>query len=196
MQTDKQCDAVSVCTSGQACISAITDIERRESGPTLVVLDIPLQPQPGEEDLHNADIRHDSGVEADMLYGLPLLKFICREIDSMRFSSSFIPVALLSQDDASESPHSRGTTESSSSDLSVESVTRELQCIDHGAFDALPSPVSLERAKTLFMHCYRLGGSDPQMKWQKVIAINHAPAKVAAEPNPNYAYLRENMLVT
>ncbi|TGZ82396.1 HD-domain/PDEase-like protein [Ascodesmis nigricans] len=182
--------SVSVCTSSQSCISAITDIERRDNGPTLVVFDIPLQPQPGEDDALDTTTRHDSGLETDMLYGMPLLRFICREIDSMRLSSSFIPVALVSQDNEARILHTTGSPES---DLSSSSSVRELQCIDHGAFDALTSPVSLERAKTLYMHCYRLG-SENQTKWQKAIAINHAPGKVAAEPNPNYAYLRENMV--
>lgn len=181
---------MSVCTSSQSCISTITDIERVESGPTLVVLDVPLQSQPGEDDSSTVDTKHDSGVDTDVLYGLPLLKFLCREIDSMRLSNKFIPIALLSNEGSAPTPQS-------ANDIKIGPIpqNRELQCIDNGAFDATARRLTTEKARDLYMHCYRLGSSTPTTRWAKIPLASGKAVEVRRDENDNFAYLREEMYV-
>ena len=84
---------VSVCASGPACISLLSDIEPKDSSPVLLLLEVPLRPQPDEDSIIHDD-RHDSGIAsgpADMLYGLSLLQFITSEIANKRMSSSVFP---------------------------------------------------------------------------------------------------------
>lgn len=182
--------AVTVCTSSQSCISTITEIEHGESGPTLVVLDVPLLSQPGEDDSSSMYTRHDSGLDTDVLYGLPLLKFLCREMDSMRLSNKFIPIALVSNEDASR-PESQSTADG----LGPIPQRRELQCIDNGAFDATARRLTAEKARDLYMHCYRLGSSTPTTRWAKIPLASGKAVEVKKDEHDNFAYLREEMFV-
>lgn len=143
----------------------------------LLLLDVPVVPQAGEDNLTNDD-RHDSGLgsgPADL--GLPLLKFICSEIESSRMSTLIVPVAILTED---------GTPRREEYELSIEG--RSMKCVDNGAWDALTSPLSSESIKALHLHCYRARKTVQKTRKRSWVGID--------EPkNDNYSYLREKMLV-
>lgn len=155
----------------------------------LLVLEVPLQPQPDENAIEH-DERHDSGIAsgpADMLYGLPLLKFIVSEIASKRLSTAVIPVVILGDDD-----HILSSDDSPSFSTGgvIPGEDRELQCVDNGAYDAFRSPLTEERAKTCYMHCYRTRNSAQGGRRRSWVGTDDR--KVPLEAN-NYSYLREKM---
>lgn len=222
---------VSICTSGTSCVSVLSEVDRSDPTPTLVLLDVPWHPQPEEEAEdgssgedsggggvlvvgggHEVAGRHDSGVvAADMLYGLPLLKFICNEVDALRLSSLVVPVAVLTNryDPATHAtsaaatiPHQpngvlptpqdppRWKSDNSQRQYFEE---RELRCIDIGAVDVLVSPIPMEKAKAMYVHCYRARRNVQRARRVSWVGVDEQ--KVPAREQSEYAYLREKMFV-
>ncbi|RPB04788.1 HD-domain/PDEase-like protein [Choiromyces venosus 120613-1] len=183
-------NSVTICTTGTSCVSVLSDVDRNDPTPTLVLLDIPWQPQP-EEDIVGHEGRHDSGIAADMLYGLPLLKFICNEVDALRMSGLVVPVAFLTNREVAAT---NGTlpnqTHWATTDKERCCEERELKCIDNGAVDVLISPVPKEKAKAMYMHCYRARKNVQKSRKVSWVGIDEQkPAREASD----YAYLREKM---
>ncbi len=179
---------VSVCTSAASCISFLSDIERSEPTPTLVLLDIPLEPQP-EEETNNHDGRHDSGIASspeDILYGLPLLNYLSVEIENQRMSDMIIPVAFVT-DYEGEISIERS--------LDAEAITepRELQCIDNGARDVLRSPLQRERIKALYLRCYRARKSIQKIRKRSWVGVDEQ--NQVNDEAKNYAYIKDQMFV-
>lgn len=179
-------------------MSTLSDID---SNPTLVLFDVPTHPQPEEENVSH-DGRHDSGIAtgpADILYGLPLLKYVCIEMENNRMSSAIIPVAMLSSEDDDDSI-ADGSVASSipRSHVIGGSELRELQCIDHGAQDVLKSPFSADRAKALYLTCYRARKKVIKVRKQSWVGFGQKQtAEVESYPTDvsPYSYLREKMYV-
>ncbi|PWW77085.1 HD-domain/PDEase-like protein [Tuber magnatum] len=184
-------NSVTICTTGTSCVSVLSDVDRSDPTPTLVLLDIPWQPQP-EEDIVGHEGRHDSGIAADMLYGLPLLKFICNEVDALRMSSLVVPVAFLTNRDlAATNGTSPNQTYWSAADKERCCEERELKCIDSGAVDVLISPIPREKAKVMYMHCYRARKNVQKSRRVSWVGIDEQkPVREASD----YAYLREKMV--
>ena len=183
---------VTICTTGTSCVSVLSDVDRNDPTPTLVLLDIPWQPQP-EEDIVGHEGRHDSGIAADMLYGLPLLKFICNEVDALRMSSLVVPVAFLTNRElAATNGTSPNQTYWSTTDRERCCEERELKCIDNGALDVVISPIPNEKAKVMYMHCYRARKNVQKSRKVSWVGIDEQkPVREASD----YAYLREKMFV-
>lgn len=184
--------------SGPSCISLLSDLDKNDPTPTLVLLDIPWEPQP-EEEMSGHERRHDSGVATgpgDMLYGLPLLKFICTEVENRRMSGLVIPIAFLTD---RSGPVVNGLSNGQPFWHNEEQNVfegRELECIDCGAVDVLMSPIPKDKAKALYLHCHRARRNiqkSRKISWVGVDerADEQKPAREASE----YAYLREKMFV-
>lgn len=171
------------------------DLDKNDPTPTLVLLDIPWEPQPGEE-MSSHEGRHDSGVAADMLYGLPLLKFICIEVENKRMSSLIVPIAFLAnRDDSAVNGLSNGQPFWGNEKPHVFEA-RELECIDCGAVDVMMSPIPKDKAKALYVHCHRARRNVQKSRKVSWVGVDERvdeqkPAREASE----YAYLREKMFV-
>ncbi|CUS06672.1 unnamed protein product, partial [Tuber aestivum] len=183
-------NSVTICTTGACCVSVLSDVDRSDPIPTLVLLDIPWQPQP-EEDIVGHEGRHDSGIAADMLYGLPLLKFICNEVDALRMSSLVVPVAFLTNREFAANGASPNQTYWSTIDRERCCEERELKCIDNGAVDVLTSPIPKEKAKVMYLHCYRARKNVQKSRRISWVGLDEQkPVREASD----YAYLREKMV--
>ncbi|KAI5847518.1 hypothetical protein BZA05DRAFT_457606 [Tricharina praecox] len=173
--------SVSICNSAQSCLTTLSDNDG--NNPILLLVEVPIEPQP-DEDNNIHDGRHDSGIAsgpADMMLGLPLLKYVCSEIESMRMPNSIIPVALLTHDDDGlVAPRA---------ELEDDSRTaRELKCIDNGAWDAFENPLSKDSVRTMHMHCYRARKTIQKTRKRSWVGIDEPKAD-------NYSYLREKIRV-
>lgn len=138
-----------------------------------------------EEGNNSSDGRHDSGIAASPvdILGLPLLKFVCIEIENARMSSSIVPVVLLTGDDG---PGKRDTSEFRDINIESSNAAREMQCVDNGAWDVVQCPLSNENAKALHLHCYRAKKTAHKSRKRSWVGID--------EPkSDNYSYLREKM---
>ncbi|KAG0643908.1 hypothetical protein HOY80DRAFT_997331 [Tuber brumale] len=184
-------NSVTICTTGTSCVSVLSDVDRNDPTPTLVLLDVPWQPQP-EEDIVGHEGRHDSGIAADMLYGLPLLKFICNEVDALRMSSLVVPVTFLTnREPAATNGILPNQIYWSTTDTERCCEERELKCIDNGAVDVLISPIPKEKAKVMYMHCYRARKNMQKSRRVSWVGIDEQkPVREASD----YAYLREKMV--
>lgn len=143
--------------------------------------------------------RHDSGVAAgpaDMIYGLPLLKFICIEVENRRMSGLVVPIAfLVNRDDSGINGLSNGQPFWSNEKPHLIEA-RELECIDCGAVDVMMSPIPKDKAKALYVHCHRARRNVQKSRKVSWVGVDERvdeqkPAREASE----YAYLREKMLV-
>ncbi|KAI5810809.1 hypothetical protein BZA77DRAFT_161499 [Pyronema omphalodes] len=174
--------SVSICSSAQSCVSILSEVNSSDLNPILLLLDVPVQPHP-EEDNSSSDGRHDSGIAASPadIIGLPLLKFITAEIENTRLSNLIVPVALLTNDEQSN--------EEASEELPTRSSrgTRDMQCIDNGAWDVMKCPLSTECAKALRLHCYRAKRTVYKTRKRSWVGVDEAK-------NDNYSYLREKMV--
>lgn len=170
--------SVSVCNSAQSCLTTLSDND--DNNPILLVVEVPMESQPGEENSVH-DGRHDSGIangSADMMLGLPLLKYVCSEIENMRMPNSIIPVALLTYDDGPAAPRA---------ELEDNPVAaRELKCIDNGAWEAFENPLSKDSVRTMHMHCYRARKTVQKTTTRSWVGMDEPKAD-------NYSYLREKM---
>lgn len=143
--------------------------------------------------------RHDSGVAAgpaNMLYGLPLLKFICIEVENRRMSGLVVPIAFLINREGSDINGLSNGQPFWSNEKPHVFEARELECIDCGAVDVMMSPIPKDKAKALYVHCHRARRNiqkSRKVSWVGVDerADEQKPAREASE----YAYLREKMFV-
>lgn len=143
--------------------------------------------------------RHDSGVAAgpaNTLYGLPLLKFICIEVENRRMSGLVVPIAFLINREGSVINGLSNGQPFWSNEKPHVFEARELECIDCGAVDVMMSPIPKDKAKALYVHCHRARRNiqkSRKVSWVGVDerADEQKPAREASE----YAYLREKMFV-
>lgn len=171
---------VFICNSAQSCITTLSD-GNDDNDPILLVVEVPMEPHPDEENsIHGG--RHDSGIATgptDMMLGLPLLKYVCSEIKSMRLPSSIVPVALLTHGD-------RGPAVLRAELEDDPGAARGLKCIDDGAWEAFEHPLCRESVRAMHMHCYRAQKTVPKTRRRSWVGIDQPKAD-------NYSYLREKM---
>lgn len=165
----------------------------------LLLLEVPLRPQSDEDSIAHDD-RHDSGIAsgpADMLYGLSLLQFITSEIANKRMSSSVVPVVIIGSDERDPAPEFLQSSPDFWANAGAAAQERELQCVDNGACDAFKSPLTEDKAKTCFMHCYRTRSTKSKLRADRKVSLlgtEEHKVQLDLEDN-NYSYLREKMFV-
>lgn len=135
-----------------------------------------------------------------MLYGLPLLKFICIEVENRRMAGLVVPIAfLINRDSAVVDGLSNGQPFWSNEKPHVFEA-RELECIDCGAVDVMISPIPKDKAKALYVHCHRARRNIQKSRKVSWVGVDERADERADEQKPareasEYAYLREKMFV-
>ncbi|KAH0612869.1 uncharacterized protein H6S33_009249 [Morchella sextelata] len=192
-------NSVSICVSGPSCISLLSEVDKNDPSPTLVLLDIPWDSQPAGEETDSYEGRHDSGVDAgpgDKLYGLPLLKFICVEMENKRMSGLVVPIVFLTNPESSAGSAGQNNGQKYWNNGKEPIFQgRELECIDFGAVDVLTSPLPKDRAKTLYMHCHRARRNIQRSRKVSWVGVDErSDEQKSARETSEYAYLREKMV--
>jgi hypothetical protein len=175
-------------------------VDKNDPSPTLVLLDIPWDSQPAGEETDSYEGRHDSGVDAgpgDKLYGLPLLKFICVEMENKRMSGLVVPIVFLTNPESSAGSAGQNNGQKYWNNGKEPIFQgRELECIDFGAVDVLTSPLPKDRAKTLYMHCHRARRNIQKSRKVSWVGVDErSDEQKSARETSEYAYLREKMFV-
>lgn len=131
-----------------------------------------------------------------MLYGLPLLKFICIEVENKRMSGLVVPIVFLTNRDGSGVDELHNGPPYWNNEKEHVFEGRELECIDCGAVDVFMSPIPKDKAKALYVHCHRARRNIQKSRKVSWVGVDERvdeqkPAREASE----YAYLREKMFV-
>ena len=194
---------VSICGSGRSCLDHIARIANssKSNVPTFVIIDVPYDeelrakrlsreprtPSPTSSRL----IRMET--EPDDTYGTHLLTHVSSEISSRNFSKLVVPIVMLSG--LITNTPSTPAPSSLDKSLVLTDTVRLSRYLNAGAFDVLPSPMSVDRVHSLAIHAYRLQTEAARDEASFLTAKrNRKLSWVGVDEGKPYAYLREAMV--